>query len=145
MNINFPKMDIQFPCPNCLAYRSKVTPIDIKGIIMTQNNTICAISTTSFCQIVNNANNHYGKVEQFALSLYKINTVLAKEDDKKPNICTIVLPKYHDYLKILEKADANKLPPHHLSDLTILLMDGFKPPFGPLYLLSHPKLEELKC
>jgi hypothetical protein len=89
-------------------------------------------------------NNSYGKVEQFTLSLYEINTALAKDDNKKPNIHTIVLPEYHDYLKIFEKANTDKLPLHHLSDHTILLTDGFKPPFGPLYLLSHPKLEELK-
>jgi hypothetical protein len=112
--------------------------------MMTQNNKICAISTTSFCQIVNNTNNHYGKVEQFALSLYEINTTLAKEDDKKPDIHTIVPPEYHDYLKIFEKANADKLPLHHPSDHTIPLTDPFKPPFGPLYSLSHPKLEELK-
>jgi hypothetical protein len=112
---------------------------------MPQNNKICTISTTSFYQIVNNVNNHSSKVEQFTLSLYEINTALAKEDDKKPNICTIVPPKYYDYLKIFEKANTNKLPPHHPSDHTILLMDRFKPPFGPLYSLSCPKLEELKC
>jgi hypothetical protein len=70
--------------------------------------------------------------------------VLAKEDDKKPDIHTIVLPEYYNYLKIFKKANANKLPPHYPSDHTILLMDRFKPPFGPLYSLSHPKLEELK-
>jgi hypothetical protein len=83
-------------------------------------------------------------VEQFTLSLYEINTVLAKEDDKKLDIHTIVLPKYQDYLKIFKKANTDKLPPHCPSDHTILLMDGFKPPFGPLYSLSHPELEELK-
>jgi hypothetical protein len=144
VSINFPKMDIQFPSPNCLTYQSKITPIPIKGITTLQNNKIYTISTTSFHQIINNMNNHYGKLEQFTLSLYKINTALAREDDKKPNIHTIVLPKYHDYLKILEKANANKLPLHCPSDHTIPLMDRFKPPFGPLYLLSHPKLEELK-
>jgi hypothetical protein len=71
--------------------------------------------------------------------------MLAKEDDKKPNIHTIVPPEYHDYLKIFKKANANKLPLHCPSDHTIPLMDRFKPPFGPLYLLSHPELEELKC
>jgi hypothetical protein len=71
--------------------------------------------------------------------------VLAKEDDKKPDIHTIVLPEYHDYLKIFEKANANKLPLHCLSDHTIPLTDRFKPPFGPLYSLSFPELEELKC
>jgi hypothetical protein len=145
VSINFPKMDIQFPSPNCLAHRSKITPTPIKGITTPQDNKICAISATSFRRIVNNANNRYGKVEQFTLSLYEINTALAKEDDKKPDIRTIVLPKYHDYLKIFEKANANKLPPHRPSDRTIPLMDGFKPPFGPLYLLSRPELEELKC
>jgi hypothetical protein len=33
ININFPKMDIQFPSPKCLTYRSKVSPIPVKGII----------------------------------------------------------------------------------------------------------------
>jgi hypothetical protein len=89
-------------------------------------------------------NNQYGKVEQFTLSLYEINTVLAKDDIKKPDIHTIVPPEYHDYLKIFEKANANKLPLHCLSDHTIPLTDHFKPPFGPLYLLSRPKLEVLK-
>jgi hypothetical protein len=70
---------------------------------------------------------------------------LAKEDDTKPDISTIVLAEYHDYLKVFKKANADKLPPHCPSDHTIPLTDGFKPPFGPLYSLSHPKLEELKC
>jgi hypothetical protein len=69
---------------------------------------------------------------------------LAKEDNKKPNIHTIVLPQYHDYLKIFEKANANKLPLHCPSDHTIPLMDRFKPLFGPLYSLSLPELKELK-
>jgi hypothetical protein len=138
-------MDIQFPSPNCLAHQSKITPTPIKGITTTQNNKICAISTTSFRQIVNNVNNHYGKVEQFTLSRYEINTALAKEDDKKPGIRTIVPPEYHDYLKIFDKANADKLPLDRPSDHTIPLTDGFKPPFGPLYSLSHPELEELKC
>jgi hypothetical protein len=138
-------MDIQFPSPNCLAHPSKITLIPIKGITILQNNKICAISTISFCQIVNNVNNHYGKVEQFMLSLYDVNTVLAKEDDKKPDICTIVPPEYHDYLKIFEKANADKLPLYHPSDHTIPLTDGFKPPFSPVYSLSHPELEELEC
>jgi hypothetical protein len=144
VSINFPKMDIQFPSPNCLTHRSKITPTTIKGITTLPNNKICAISATLFCRIVNNVNNRYGKVEQFTLSLYEINTALAKEDDKKPDIHTIVPPEYHDYLKIFEKANADKLPPHRPSDHTIPLTDGVKPPFGPLYSLSHPELEELK-
>jgi hypothetical protein len=123
----------------------KVTPTPIKGITMAGNSKIYAFSVTLFCRIANNANNQYGKVEQFTLSLYEINTALAKEDDKKPDIGTIILPEYNHYLKIFEKANADKLPLHHASDYTILLMDEFKHLFGHLYLLSHPKLEELKC
>jgi hypothetical protein len=144
VSINFPKMDIQFPCPNCLSHRSKITPTPIKGIITARNNKICAISATSFWQIVTNANNRYGKVEQFALSLYEINTALAKDDDKMSDIRTIVPPKYQDYLKIFEKASTDKLPRRRPSNHTIPLADGFKPPFGSLYSLSHPELEELK-
>jgi hypothetical protein len=84
-------------------------------------------------------------VEQLTLSLYEINTALAKEDDKNPDIRTIVPPEYYDYLKIFEKANADKLPLHHPSEHRIPRTDGFKPPFGPLYSLSHPELEELKC
>jgi hypothetical protein len=70
---------------------------------------------------------------------------LAKEDNQKPDIRTIVLPEYNDYFKIFEKANADKLPPQHSSDHTIPVTDGFKPPFGPLYSLCCPELEELKC
>jgi hypothetical protein len=71
-------------------------------------------------------NYHYGKVEQFALSLYKTNTALAKEDDKKPNIHTIVSPRYHNYLKVFKKANTYKLPPYNPSNHTLLVMDSFK-------------------
>jgi hypothetical protein len=145
VSINFPKMDIQFPSPNYLAHQSKITLIPIKGMRTLQNNKIYTISAISCHQIINNVNNHYGKVEQFTLSLYEINTALAKEDDKKSNIHTIVLPKYHNYLKIFKKANADKLPLHCPSNYIIPLRDRFKPPFGPLYSLSHPKLEKLKC
>jgi hypothetical protein len=89
-------------------------------------------------------NNYYGKVEQFTLSLYKFNIALAKENNKKPDICTIVPHVYHNYLKIFKLSNTNKLPLYCPSNHTILLIDRFKPLFGPLYLLSYPKLEEYK-
>jgi hypothetical protein len=70
---------------------------------------------------------------------------LAKEDDQKPDIRTIVPPEYHNYLKIFKKANTDKLPLHCPSGHTIPLMDGSKPPFGTLYSLSCPELEERKC
>jgi hypothetical protein len=86
VNINFAKMGIQFLSPNCLPHHTRITPAPIKGILMARNNKICTISATSCRHIVNNANNYYGKVEQFALLLYEINTVLAKENNNTPDI-----------------------------------------------------------
>jgi hypothetical protein len=97
-----------------------------------------------FWYIVNNANGQYGKVEQFTLSLNEIITALQEPKHNNSNIKAIIPPEYHHYLKIFENINANKLPPHHPCDHKIPLEDGFEPPFGPLYSLSCPELEELK-
>jgi hypothetical protein len=97
-----------------------------------------------FWYIVNNANGQYGKVEQFTLSLNEIITALQEPKHNNSNIKAIIPPEYHHYLKIFENINANKLPPHHPCDHKIPLEDGFEPPFGPLYSLSRPELEELK-
>jgi hypothetical protein len=121
-----------------------VTPGPVKGLTREWRNKIRAISATTFRHIINNANKHYGNVEQFALSLNEINTALQEPKDDQPNIETIVPREYHKYLKIFEKVNADKLPPHRPCDHRIPLEDGFQPPFGPLYSLSRPELEELK-
>jgi hypothetical protein len=144
VTINFAKNDIQFSSPRCLPHHAMVTPIPIKGLTPEQRNKICAISATTFQHIINNANKHYGNVEQFALSLNEINTALQEPKDDKPNIEAIVPCEYHKYLKIFEKVNANKLPPHRPCDHKIPLEQGFQPPFGLLYSLSCPELEELK-
>jgi hypothetical protein len=97
-----------------------------------------------FWHIINNANRCYGKLEQFALSLNEINTALQEPKDDNPNIKAIVPPEYHQYLKIFEKVNADKLPPHRPYDHKIPLEYSFQPPFGLLYSLSCPQLEELK-
>jgi hypothetical protein len=121
-----------------------VTPIPIKGLTPEQGNKICTISATIFWHIINNANRCYGKVKQFALSLNEISTTLQEPKDDDSNMRAIIPPEYHHYLKIFKKINTNKLPPHHLYDHKIPLVDGFQPPFGPLYSLSHLELEELK-
>jgi hypothetical protein len=121
-----------------------VTPVPVKELTTEQRNKICAISATTFWWIINNANKHYGNVEQFALSLNEINTALQKPKHDKPNIESIVPHEYHKYLKIFEEVNANKLPPYCLCDHKIPLEDSFQPPFGPLYSLSRPELKELK-
>ena len=143
VTINFADNDIKFSSPNCLPHRTTLTPTPVKGIAPKQQNKICAISATTFRRIVNNANNRYGKVEQFSLSLNEITTALQPEKEE-PDLKTIVPPEYHQYLGIFEKVNADKLPPHRPLDHTISLVDGFQPPFGPLYSLSRPELEELK-
>jgi uncharacterized membrane protein len=117
----------------------------VKTFEKASTDKLLKISATLFRRIVNNANNSHGKVEQFALSLYNISMALAKDNNNNPDIRMIILPKYHDYVKTFEKASTNKLLLHHPSDHTILLAEGFIPPFGSLYSLSHPELEELKC
>jgi hypothetical protein len=97
-----------------------------------------------FRHIINNANGYYGKVEQFALSLNEINTALQEPKNDDSIIRAIIPPEYHHYLKMFKKLNANKLPPHCLCDHKIPLVDGFQPPFGVLYSLSHPELKELK-
>jgi hypothetical protein len=98
----------------------------------------------TFRCIVNNANKHYGKVEQFTLSLNEINTTLQEPKDGKPDLKAFVPPEYHKYLKNVKKVNSNKLLPHHPCNHKIPLEDGFQPPFGPLYSVSCPELEELR-
>jgi hypothetical protein len=105
---------------------------------------ICTISATTFWHIINNANGHYGKVEQFTLFLNKINTALQEPKDDDSNIRAIIPPKYYYYLKMFKRFNTDKLPPHHPCDHKTPLMDGFQPLFGRLYSLSHLELEELK-
>jgi hypothetical protein len=70
--------------------------------------------------------------------------VLQEPKDEKRDLKTIVPPTYYKYLKIFEKVNANKLPSDQPYDHKMPLVDGFQPPFGPLYSCSGPELEEQK-
>jgi hypothetical protein len=144
ITIYFTKNDIQFSLPGYLPHCTIVTTILVKGLMLEQRNKIYTISTTIFWHIINNANKHYGNVEQFTLSLNEINTPLQEPKDDKPNIETIIPYEYYKYLKTFEKVNDNKIPPHHPYNDKIPLEDGFQPPFGLLYSLSCLELEELK-
>jgi hypothetical protein len=144
VTINFANNDIQFSSPGCLPHHAIVIPIPIKGLILEQRNKIYTISAMIFWHIINNANKDYGNIEQFTLSLNQINTTLQELKDDKPNTEAIIPCEYHKHLKIFDKVNANKLPPHHPCNHKIPLEDGFQPPFGPLHSLSYPELEELK-
>ncbi|KID93909.1 retrotransposon nucleocapsid protein, partial [Metarhizium majus ARSEF 297] len=51
------------------------------------------------------------------------------------------VPKhYHEYLKVFDQAEADKLPPHREYDHEIKLQPGTTPPHGPLYGISEDEL-----
>lgn len=51
--------------------------------------------------------------------------------------------KYSKFYEVFSKKKANTLPPHRPYDHQIILQDGKKPPFGPIYSLSQVELDEL--
>jgi hypothetical protein len=121
-----------------------VTPMLIKRLIPERRNRMCAISAMMFRCIINNTNGWYGKVEQFALSLNEINTALQEPKDGNPNIKAIVPAEYHQYLKIFQNVNADKVPAHRPCDHKIPCEHGFQPPFQPLHSLSRLELQEMK-
>jgi hypothetical protein len=50
---------------------------------------------------------------------------------------TIVLQKFKQYIKVLGKELADKLPDHKPYDYNIDLKDGKQPPWGPMYPQKH--------
>ncbi|KID93943.1 retrotransposon nucleocapsid protein, partial [Metarhizium majus ARSEF 297] len=57
---------------------------------------------------------------------------------------TIVPKHYHEYLKVFDQAEADKLPPHRDCDHEIKLQPGTTPPHGPLYGMSEDELLVLR-
>ena len=53
--------------------------------------------------------------------------VLASVSNEAPDLLKIPT-EYHDYAHVFSKAEASKLPPHHLYDLKITLEEGTSPP-----------------
>ena len=55
-----------------------------------------------------------------------------------------MLPKeYQDYEDVFDPSAATMLPEHHPMEHKIDLMPNTEPPWGPVYPLSQPELEEL--
>ena len=49
-------------------------------------------------------------------------------------------PEYHEFHKVFSGDKAETLPPHRPYDLEIMLEEGAKPIYGPIYSLSPPEL-----
>jgi hypothetical protein len=56
---------------------------------------------------------------------------------------TIVPEKFKQYVKVLGKELADKLPDHKLYNHAMDLKDGEQPPWGPMYLLNETELQVL--
>jgi hypothetical protein len=56
---------------------------------------------------------------------------------------TIVLETFQQYIKVLGKELANKLPNHKPYDHAIDLKNGEQPPWGPMYPLNKMELQVL--
>jgi hypothetical protein len=104
------------------------------------------INATPFPSLAKNKQLRYDskKLQVFSLSLHDINQALNSKKSTKIDINAIVPKEYHQYLPLFSEAIANSLPPRRYYDRRISLKEGFSPPFGPLYSLSHVELEELK-
>ncbi|KAJ6436324.1 mRNA 3 end-processing YTH1 [Purpureocillium lavendulum] len=51
---------------------------------------------------------------------------------------------YHEFLKVFDQSEADKLPPHRDCDHEIQLQPGTTPPHGPLYSMSEDELVVLR-
>ncbi|MBW0573430.1 hypothetical protein O181_113145, partial [Austropuccinia psidii MF-1] len=67
-----------------------------------------------------------------------------EEQEEIETVLKVVPPAYHQYLDVLSKVKADKLPPHHTCDHDIEL-EGLLPPIGVIYSLSNQESEQLQA
>jgi hypothetical protein len=65
-------------------------------------------------------------------------------DPAEVDPATIVPEKFQQYVKVLGKELADKLPNHKLYDHAIDLKDGEQLPWGPIYPLNETELQALQ-
>lgn len=62
----------------------------------------------------------------------------------KKSLKEMVPLKYDEFLPLFEKPEANTLPLQWLYVYQILQKERFPQPYGSIYVLSQPELEELR-
>ncbi|MBW0547382.1 hypothetical protein O181_087097 [Austropuccinia psidii MF-1] len=67
-----------------------------------------------------------------------------EEPEEIETVLKVVPPIYHQYLDVLSKVKAEKLPPHRACDHHIEL-EGLPPPIGVIYSLSNQESETLRA
>ena len=93
----------------------------------------------------------------FELSIHDIDIALSRETMENRNPAgepagrlegaqtkQLIPEDLHDFATLFSEVEANMLPPHRTYDHKITLKPDFQVPFGPLYSLSRPELEELR-
>jgi hypothetical protein len=68
----------------------------------------------------------------------------ANTDPAEVDPATIVPERFQQYVKVLGKELADKLPDHKPYDHAIDLKDGKQPPWGPIYPLNETELQALR-
>jgi hypothetical protein len=66
-----------------------------------------------------------------------------RKEEKEREVDNVIEMYYKDFMIVFSKEQAEKLPEHRPYDMTIELMGGKSPPFGPIYNLSEPERIEL--
>jgi hypothetical protein len=86
-----------------------------------------------------------GRLMVFKASLYDINKAIEAKDLKQWLLEEIVPKRYYEFLPLLNKLLADRLPPHRLGiDHEVRLKNGETPTWGPLYSMSRAGLVILK-
>ena len=97
-------------------------------------NNSCYINTAEVIRIA-----EYPITESIATVTSTTNTEQTATKEDYSN----VPEKYSQFYEVFSKEKANTLPPHRPYDHKIILQEGKKPPFGPIYSLSQTELDEL--
>ena len=63
--------------------------------------------------------------------------------DTSIDLSTIIPSEYHEFLNVFSRQKSDEIPLYGAYNYYIPLKEGIKPPFGPLYNMSHKKNEEL--
>ena len=65
-------------------------------------------------------------------------------DEEGGDVANLLPDLYKDWADVFSEEQIQKLPEHSSFDHEIRLIEGAKPPFGPIYALSEKELEELR-
>ena len=88
------------------------------------------------------------KLQICAVSVRDLQDHLARKElnpeEELEHLQKIIPPRYHRFIPMCQKEDADQLPPHRYSDHAIELEEGKQPPFGPLYSMSDLELQALR-